>query len=457
MVLVAFVVRSGPTCLAAADTESWEDALAWPEPPADATSASRRWLLALETMPALGALEQAVLAQVPGEPPPRAVLAQFRAMVKFRADALAAFSARPGERADFPAGISMGRGAPDAHTWRSLAQLKQLQTRLAWWDGERDHAAATAAELVQVGGIAARDAPDIRAWVTWLGIAQIATDNALWLIRQIDVEEAQLSAVSAALASAQGAWPEGAAQAVRGEFVHGFPAAIEQLPETDDIAAMLEALMIYGVPRVELPAADLGTSAKPLLDSRATRELYGRSLALFVSGILDDPIWRNGRFGVESDRRNDRLLAELGAFGEIAMSRESETFPTARMEAVKKVLTETDNPVGKLLVVMFTPNLDALAFNGIRAEAGRRCARVLAEWRRHVARSEPLPVTLAEWIAAGWTAKEIEDPFTGQSLFFDPEKLRVWSVGIDGVNNHGTGDPRENLDGSDFWWSLDAD
>jgi hypothetical protein len=33
----------------------------------------------------------------------------------------------------------------------------------------------------------------------------------------------------------------------------------------------------------------------------------------------------------------------------------------------------------------------------------------------------------------------------------------VWSVGIDGVDNHGTGDPRENADGADFWWSLDVD
>jgi len=53
--------------------------------------------------------------------------------------------------------------------------------------------------------------------------------------------------------------------------------------------------------------------------------------------------------------------------------------------------------------------------------------------------------------------EEIEDPFTGLPLFFNPEKLLVWSVGLDGANNHGTGDARESPDGADFWWSLETE
>jgi len=452
------VFRTGLLCLAAADTEPWEDVMALPKSAADAQNVSFRWLLALESMPALGSLEQVVLEQAPKDAPPAPVLAQFRAMVERRTAALAAFSAKPGERAEFSNGGAMGQEIPDARAWRSLAQLKQLQTRLAWWNGDRDRAVSIAAELLQAGGIAARDAANIRAWVAWIGIAEIGMENALWIIRQIDVEDTQLSTVSAALASAGGAWPEGAAHALRGEFNHGFPSVIESLPETSDVAAMLDALTMLGVPRVEaLATGDLGSNAKALVDRAATRELYGRALAPFVAKILIDPIWRDRKFGEDCERHNELVLAELGAFGEMAMNRELETFPAERLAAVKKVLTEVENPVGKLLAVMFTPNLDALAFTGIRTETERRCVRILAEWRRHIIRSEPLPASPTEWIADGWTAKEIEDPFTGQSLCFDPEKLRVWSVGIDGVDNHGTGDPRENADGADFWWSLDVD
>jgi hypothetical protein len=428
--------------------------------PFDATApnAVMRWQEALATMQPLSPLDQSVLETLPDEPPNEEVLAHFRALIRKRETALSAFAFHPGESAQVPPGFGLGRGLAAPGEWRKLAQLKDLQARLLWWNGDRARATAAAADLIRAGSAAAHDATDLSSWVSWLAVAGQGFDCALWLARQIDVGEDELTPLSAALGAAIGPWPEGAANALRGELAFGFRGAVEHLPDTHDIVTMLDALADFGPPTTPADATGrLGTVERPLLDPTATLELYGEMAVGFINKATTTPTWRHGFFASDFERRSEGWLAELGIFGELAMNRELRVYPEEQLDAIKAALARAENPVGKLLVVLGAPNLDALAFTGIRSEAHRRCVRVLVEWRRHVGRGEDLPVSVPAWSAAGLPAGEVEDPFSGQPLFFDTEKLRVWSVGLDGTNNRGSGDPRENPDGADYWWSLETE
>lgn len=450
---------SAPVRILAADAapEHWRDVLALPPENAQ-PMAVLRWQPALEIMADLTALEQAVLGELPDEPPKDQVLTQLRTLVRKRSFALNAFGLRPGESARVPAGMGLGRGLASPMEWRALARLKELQVRLSWWAGDQDKAVTAAADLIRAGSAAARDATELQGWVIWQTVAEQGYEAALWIARQVDVTDEELASLSAALHEAGGSWPDGAANALRGEYAFGFRGAVDHLPDTLEIAAMLDALADFGTPATPEGAAEiLGIAERPLFDRAATLDLYGEMAATFITTIQRHPTWRQELFAADFERRTETWLAELGVFGELAHNRQIGEYPPDQLPALRAALTQAENPVGKLLVVLGAPNLDSLAFTGIRSEAQRRCTRALVEWRRCLGRGADLPTTLEAWAGIDVSAGELEDPFTGQPLFFNAEKLRIWSVGLDGTNNQGTGDPRQDLDGSDFWWSLEAE
>ncbi len=454
--LIALLLVAGVGSLRGAGHEArdWRDVLALPPARLNAQNAFVRWLAAVSTMPELTSLDEAILAQVPNEPPGDDTLAQLRKLTQRCAPALAAFTVQPGEYAQLPSGYRMGQGVPGPEVWRSLAQLKALHVRLAWWAGLRASAAAATVDLIRAGVTATRDATDLHAWITWMQVAATGFDSALWIARQVDVTDDELAPLARALA-AESTWPDGAVNALRGEFAGGFANALDHLPDTRDITTMLDALADFGLPRPAAGAAGkLGEATKPLLDRDATLALYGEPTATFIQTITRNPVWQYGVFQADFDRRSDAWIAELGVWGELALSRRSAEYPADKLGAIKAVLNQVENPIGKLFVAYAATNFDGVAFEGLRVEAHRRCVRLLIEWRRRILRSADLPADVASWMAAGFDASAIEDPFTGRPLSFDPDKLKVWSVGVDGIDNHGTGDPQAKQDGTDFWWSL---
>lgn len=442
-------------CAGAADDADWQHVLALPEPVSPASNAFPRWMSAVQMVAENAALAEGVPDPVPDDPPDEDELAVWRAQCKHAAPALAAFGLQPGESAQFPPGYGMGRGLPGPDEWLALGRWKALQVRVSWWAGRRATASAAAADLIRAGGTAARDATQLRDWITWMQVAAQGYESALWIARQLDVTDDDLATLSRALGDSSGAWPEGAANALRGEFAYGFRGAVEHLPETENIAEMLDVLADFGTPRVpEGEAEKLGVATTPLLDREATLALYGEAIAAFIRRITAKPVWEHAVFSADFDRRSELWLAEIGIFGELALARRADEYPEAKLGAIGDAIRQAENPVGKLLVVFGATNFDSVAFEGLHVEAHRRCARLLVEWRRRILRSEELPTTAAAWRATGLDARSIEDPFTGVTLFFDADKLKIWSAGIDGVSNRGTGDAREEPDGADFWWSL---
>jgi len=455
----AGLVFLGVACagVSGAEDGDWQSVLAM-RPPSAATNVFPRWMSAVHLVAEDPDLTGDGAEPVPEFPPSEDELALARAQCKQAAPALAAFALQAGECAQVPPGYGMGRGLPEADAWLALARLKSLHVRVSWWNGRRATATAAAVDLIRAGTGAARDATQLRDWVTWMQIAAQGYADALWIARQLDVTDDDLATLSRALGGATGAWPDGAANALRGEFNFGFRGAVEHLPDTENIAEMLNTLADFGTPRVpEGGEEQLGVADGPLLDREATLALCGEAIAKFIRTITDRPIWQYATFSADFDRRSELWLADIGVFGELALSRRADEYPADKLGAIGHAIRKAGNPVGKLLTVFGATNFDSVAFEGLRVEANRRCTRLLVEWRRRILRSEELPVTAAAWEKAGLDAAALEDPFTGVPLFFDADKLRIWSVGLDGIDNHGTGDPRASPDGADFWWSLEGE
>lgn len=438
----------------AAEPQEWRALLAVPDAPALERNAFPRWIAAAGAL-ADAAWDEAV--PLPEELPAPEELSRLGELVEKHARALEAFELRAGELARLPPGFAIGHGLPAPGAWQALARLKALQVRVAWWNGQPATAAEAAADLVGVATAAAGGANDLRGWLMWNQIATQAFDTALWVARQVDVTDHELAPLSRALAAGAGAWPEGAIGALRGEFTHGFRSALRHLPDTRDIATMLDALAGFGLPALPSGhALELGVAEKALLDRAEAEAMLGQAVATFIRDIQEDPLWRHAHFGEDFARASELWLAELGLFGELALGSGLPEYPPDRLEEVAEAMRAADNPVGKLLVVYGAPNFEGIAYEGNRIEAHRRCARVLVEWRRRIVRGEPLPSTVEAWADFGVTAGEIQDPFNGNPLVFDPDTLRVWSVGLDGVNNHGRVGQQSGVDGVDLVWSLGA-
>jgi hypothetical protein len=434
----------------------WEKVLELPPPPEGKVEAFPRWMSALEALPTFTMLDDAALQAVPDEPPEEAVFAHFRALARRTAAGAKAFTLESDERPGLPPGYGMGRGLPGPDEWMKLARLKTLQVRVNWWTERRATATAAAADLIRIGTAAARESMQMRDWVTWMQVATAGFDAARWIARQVDVTDDELAALGRALAESAGAWPEGAVSALRGEFAFSFRGAVEHIPETTDVIETLEALADFGLPRLpaEAGAEDLAPLDQVLMDHGATLALYGEAIAKFIRTVTSKPIWQQSVFGAELERNTELWLADVGIFGELALKREQDEYPAEQLPAIRAALAHAPNPVGKLFVVYGATNFDAIAFEGLRVEAERRCTRLLVEWRRRILRFEELPASAEAWEALGIESSALEDPFTGGPLFFDPENLRVWSVGPDGVSNHGSGNVQVDLDGADLWWTL---
>lgn len=457
LALIATACFAGPaeeaTDNAAPD---WQKLLELPAPRGDEGNAFPRWLRAAEQMPKLSGAEEILLFErlASKERPDEDVLARAEAALAVREDALDAFVLGPGEFVELPRIRSVRDAAAGAMEFRQLARLKAARALLHAYRDRSDAAARCTAELMRIGADAAEDASSLVWYLTGLAVGGIGFNTAECQLALPTTGPAVCARLSAAMDGNSEAIMIGLENALRGEFVIQ-ASIVDHLPETNDADALNLALSMLSLIDTsgETPPVVLGRLPQPLHDRAATHALLGRPLASFLLTTRAEGIWRQRAFfdAMEPFRRAFR--DELPRLWRYAHTDSSVGIPEAERAALREELEKSANPFGRLSVMILTPSVDKIAAAAFRAEARRRCLALLCEMRHQLALGRRLPATVEELRSPNAPDRSLRDPFDGKLLRYDPARLRVWSVGPDGVDNGGEGDGGQG-DSPDLAWAL---
>ncbi|MDR1282490.1 MAG: hypothetical protein LBK99_16970, partial [Opitutaceae bacterium] len=175
-----------------------------------------------------------------------------------------------------------------------------------------------------------------------------------------------------------------------------------------------------------------------------------RAGAVDIRGYLR-VIGRTGRFprGYHAGHTAAMLsawLRELGGFYTYA-TEEGPFLPSVLAEANAAVL-HSDNPVGKLFLVLNTPQWEPLMVSVFRREAQRAALVGMLAWRRN-----GRPAAWDALVRKGLLVSAPVDPFgNGEPLRSDLQRPRIWSVGIDGVDQGGFGNGENVGQPDDLVW-----
>jgi hypothetical protein len=458
----AIALGIGGVWVSAAANEVGEDRLDWrkilelPPPRGDDGNAFPRWVRAAELMPKLSIEEEILLFEqlAAKERPSDEVLAKAEAALAARKEALEAFVVRPGEFVEFQGLKSYFDPIGGGAELRSLARLKLARARLLIWRGHREDAARCIVEVIKIGADAGEDAASIIGWLSGVVAGSMGFVCSEQLLVQPGVDAGECATMSEAVAAIDGTVFEGLANALRGEFALQAK-FVEGMSETNDADVLNLAVATLGLPREggDSPPEVLGKLSHPLFDRKATVRILGRPVAAFIQEIQRDGVWRDRAFRDLVEPAQRAWRSELGAFWRYANTDDSIPLSDAHRTAVRAELERTDNPFGKLVAMTVSPAVDKVALPAYRFEARRRCLALLIEMRRRIALGQPLPESIEDLRPAGAPDHLLRDPFDGKLLRYDRERLRVWSIGPDGVDNGGEGDGNRG-DSPDLVWSL---
>ncbi|AHF91974.1 hypothetical protein OPIT5_18850 [Opitutaceae bacterium TAV5] len=339
---------------------------------------------------------------------------------------------------------------PDHAPLYQVAVIRANLARRAWAAGDRPGALKLARENLDFARAFLRAQEGVIAMIKASGVWQVSLDTVYWLARQpLTADEA--ASLQADLEADAALARETIARGFRGEYTFFYKTVIGRMPQTRDADLLLSSLASLAMhPPTPVAPDEQHLALPPEGREPLDREATLRAGAEDIRGYLR-VIERTGRFprGYHTGHTAVALsawLRELGGFYTYATD-EGPFLPSVLAEANAAVL-HSENPVGKLFLVLNTPQWEPLMVSIFRREAQRAALAGMLAWRRN---GQP-----AAWdvlVRKGLLAAEPVDPFgNGEPLRSDLQKPRIWSVGIDGVDNGGFGNGENVGQPDDLVW-----
>ncbi|MFA6961464.1 MAG: hypothetical protein WC205_11985 [Opitutaceae bacterium] len=339
---------------------------------------------------------------------------------------------------------------PDHQPLRQLAVLRTAMMKMAWRDGRHDAALALAEENLNLARTLLVSQEGLIPLLNATGIWQLALDDVYWLARRPNLTPAQAARLQTALLRDETLASDALSRAFCGELTFFTQVVIERLPRTHDVEQLLSSIGSLGMAPPE-PIEPGSLSLAPAVNEPFDRE------ATLLAAANDVRAWVNA---FSSASRHPRTLQRTHTQAHLTtyvreipalLQYATEEVPTTQ-EQVTSVDTEiaaVENPVGKLFLIITTPNWNALSVSLFRRAAQRNALLGLLAWRR-LGR----PASWKDLVVAGLLAKPPADPFSQGSLHYDPnpKNARIWSVGINGVDDGGLGDGENIGLPPDFTW-----
>ena len=222
--------------------------------------------------------------------------------------------------------------------------------------------------------------------------------------------------------------------------------------ETGALAATLLFPDEYQRPfRVLLDPSLTAQHPRPL-DLAAESERTARWYRIYQSNSMS--AWSNRNDSVADERQKiaEKLLEEIKP---LMKAVEGEPLPLSR-QAARKALPlylKIQDPVGRI----FCCEVESLSVSDervFRYRTEREVARALLAILIFERQKNHLPATLSELVDEKILYSVPQDPFAGKPLSYSRERRIVWSVGRDGVDDNGDGDPAHHWAGDDAVWQI---
>lgn len=367
-----------------------------------------------------------------------------------RIDALAL---APGESLRFDSIHGPETPFPDHAVLAEISRQRLALVKLAWLDGDHTLAINRARQNLDFARAALDAQEGIIPLIAATGLWQTALDGAYWLARQPGLDDEAAAALQNRLHEDNGLAARALARAFRGEHEFVQKVVIERLPDTNDPELILSSIgslgMVPATPPTEgeprLPLAD-----KKPLDPVATVRASADNIAPYLRAFAEQP----GRNPVDVTLTEDlparlRQAEELGPLLRYATMEELPT-PELLTAAAEKI-TKLENSLGKLYLLIATPQWGPLCESVYRRQAQNSALQVLLAWRRAKAPADWDELSRRKLLDAPFP-----DPFAKAPLKIDAATARVWSVGPDGTDQGGDGDGENLGRPADLVWPAGA-
>ena len=353
---------------------------------------------------------------------------------------LAQATLRPGEQLQLPPLHGPETPFPDHQPLRQLATVRVVALKSAWADGHRDEALTLALENLSLSRELLTTQEGLIPLLNASGIWQISLDGVYWLTRQPDLTPAQAASLQTALFRDQSLVTHALGRAFRGEFTFFTRVVVDRLPRTRDPELILSGIGSFGMAPPQLPAEGeprLAVATRDIFDPEATLQASSEDVQGWLATFSSTG--RHPR-GLTATHTYPRLLGysrEIPALLRYASQDEAPT--SEQIAAANSEIATVENPLGKLFIIITTPQWEPISQSLFRREAQRGALTGLLAWRRL---GRPAP--WRELVISGLLPAAPADPFNNGALRLDLVAPRIWSVGGNGTDEGGAGDG-ENL------------
>lgn len=443
----------GAVCLSPAIAEvpaavTWRELLLGRTEVADTDNALVRWRPELPALfPEDATLSRSLseLASPLADPPKSGPLNPWLAA---HAPGLSALVLRKGECFQFPQLLGPETPLPDHQPLRQLALVRVAAMKVAWMAGHRDEALTLALENLALSRTLLSAQEGLLPLIAAAGVWQLSLDGVYWLTRQPELTAAQATRLQSALLHDDRLASEALIRGFRGEFTFFTRIVVDRLPPTHDVDLLLSSIGSLGMTPPEPPAEGelhLSPPARDPLDRDATLQAAADDVRGWVAALSAQS--RHPR-GLTERHTHAHLLGyarEIPALLRYASLDAPAT--SAQITAVDAEIASVDNPVGKLFLIITTSSWESVCASVFRREAQRSALTGLLAWRR-LGR----PASWKDLVAAGLLAEPPADPFSQGTLRLALKPARIWSVGLDGADDGGSGEGENEGLPPDLTW-----
>ncbi len=356
---------------------------------------------------------------------------------------------RENEALQFPELLGPGTPFPDHQPLRQLALVRTVALKAAWLDGRRDEALAFAFENLALSRVLLRTQEGLLPLINATGVWQLSLDGVYWLARQPDLTPSQAARLQLALFGDERLAADALIRAFRGEFTFFTHFLAQRLPQTNDVELLLSGIGSFGLePAISPPEGEprLALAAREPFDREATLQAAAEDVQGWLNAFATSRHPR-GLFATHTQARLKGYAQEIHALLRYAV--QDTPGDGVQVGTVDAEIAAVENPVGKLFLVITTPQWEALSVSVFRREAQRGALTALLAWRR-LGR----PAAWKELVTAGLLATSPADPFSTGALRCKPGSSRIWSVGENGIDDGGAGDGENLGHPLDIVWSL---
>ena len=164
--------------------------------------------------------------------------------------------------------------------------------------------------------------------------------------------------------------------------------------------------------------------------------------------------WKERDLEVEGawEAAETNLLEDVGP---LLKALEAESLPLSRQaaERVLPLYLQITNPVGRIFGCSFSRYMEGdLRVFEFRTE--REAARAILASLIYERRKGHLPTSLSELVDEGILESVPTDFFSDLPISYSRKRRLVWSVGLDGTDDKGDGDPDHRWTGKDTVWRI---